>query len=82
MQQHSVGSLRLDRNTPVHHGLVRVLPLLLVALAADLRVQLLQVDSGHVGAAPNRHWRGGGGSSKVSSKVTYRCASFRPITDK
>lgn len=49
-------TLRLeDRDTPVHHGLVRVLPLLLVALAANVRVQLLQVHSCHVSAAPHRH---------------------------
>lgn len=61
-------------NTPVHHGLVRVLPLLLVAVAADLRVQLLQVDSCHISATPHWHW-----GSKVRSKVTFRCVSSWPI---
>lgn len=46
------------------------LPVLLVAVGADVWVQRLQVDSGHVGSAPHRHWevrRGRGGKGGGSS---------------
>lgn len=45
----------LSTDAPVDHHLVGLLPVLLVSVGAHLRVQLLQVDSSHIGAAPHGH---------------------------
>lgn len=43
------------KELPVHHHLVSFLPVLLISVGADVRVQCLQVNSGHVGSAPHGH---------------------------
>ncbi len=44
----------LTETLPVHYCLVCALPLFLISISANLRIQLLQVDSCHVSTAP--HW--------------------------
>lgn len=51
----SVLQVFITRGAPVDHHLVGLLPVLFVSVGAHLRVQLLQVHSGHVGATPHGH---------------------------
>ena len=52
----NVSFVKYNNSLPVHYSLVCSLPLLLISVGANVRIQFLQVDSGDVGPAPHRHW--------------------------